>query len=292
MYGKFASGQTQSNGLNNVADVMRFLINVKSERMLRGDRGAVVMPTTSLDIRFDIPDTTQFTPDKIGEGAKGSLKKMDTFPITGSLDKFNNTFTITHEVVARGTADSQTQMSLSAASKGLAFQRDSDMFATFQTGIGATVTAPDTWDDVDGLADPASDIANAIGSILDNTYLLEDETNSISIFVPAVMYPHLAKPMDIFGVQQTIQKWAEDQYKVDFNFTRQLTTNALVMVKSEETAIHLDYVGNDVPLSWVTEDEVGITYSMSNYFKTIIMEDTEGSGTTSNIVEIENIVAP
>ena len=288
-HGSFSAGQSSSVGNQMNADVMRYLINLKSETMLRGDKGTIIMPTGSLDIRFDVPNTTSFTPDKIVEGSKGSLKKLDTFAITGSLDKYANVFQITHETIARGIADAQTQMSMNAAAKGLAIQRDTNIFTALNAGVGSTAAAPDTWDDPNGLADPATDIANAIGSILENTYMTEDESNSLSVFIPAGMFPHLGKPMDINGTIQTVQRWAEDQYKVNFIYTRALDTNALVVVKSQETAIHLDYNGSAVPMSYVTEDSVGTTYEMMNYFKTIIMADADGGTTTKNIYSITDV---
>ena len=285
----FGAGVTNSVGLNSNADVLRRMVNIKSETMLEGTAATVMMPVEVLDVRFDIPNTTSFTPDKIAEGTKGSLKALDTFKVTSSLDKYSNVFTITHETVARGIADTQTTMSLNAAAKGLALQRNTNVFSALTTGIGDTIAAADVWSDTNGLADPASDIANAIGSIGENTFLTPEEMSDITVFYPMSENAHLLKPMDVNGIVRTFADWAQGAYGVTLIPTRNLTTNALVVARSEQNAIHMDYTGNDVPLSFVTEDSAGVTYEIMNYFKTVVLPDTDGGTTNNSIISITGV---
>lgn len=285
----FGAGVTTSVGLNSNADILRRMITVKSETMLEATAAAVMMPVNVLDVRFDIPNTTSFTPDKIAEGTKGSLKALDTFKVTSTLDKYANVFTITPETIARGIADTQTTMSLNAAAQGLALQRNTNAFSAMTTGIGDTIAAADVWSDTNGLADPASDIANAIGSIGENTFLTPSQMRDITVFYPMSENAHLLKPMDVNGIVRTFGSWAEGAYGVKLIPTRSLTTNALVVARHEQNVIHMDYTGNDIDMSFVTVDSAGTTYEIMNYFKTVVLPDVEDGTTNSSIVSITGV---
>jgi|LGOV01.1.fsa_nt_gb hypothetical protein len=271
----------------NKQDILRMLIQTQAENMLVGKNACIMKPISSLDVQMDIPDAVYFDVEEVAEGATGGFKKLGFFNVQKSMKKYETGFTVTHEVKARQQATSQVDMSLDRSARGLAFRKDAEIFTTLAAGKGETAAAAALWDAEE--ADPASDIASAIGRIMDGTYITDEDVKNIAVYYPAKMWTQLAKPIDVNGIIMTLRAWAESEYKISLLPTRQLLTNALVVVKSSETAIHFSYNGKDIPLAFRREDEEGEKYLFRDYFITAIIPETSGGTTTKRIQEITGV---
>lgn len=268
-------------------DLYRILIERQAEEMLTGKNAVEMMDIDSLDIQLDVPAVTYFAPNKSAEGATGRKKRLEFFKVQDSMDKYDTGFLVTHEVKARQQENNQVRMSIGRCSRGLAMERDEEIFTTLEAGAGQTQAAADTWDGPN--ADPADDIANSIGKIMDNTYITDADVKQIGIYYPAVMWSQLAKPVDVNGIQKTLRNWAETEYMISFHPTRNLTTDALAVIKSEETAISMAYKGKDIPLAFEEQDKTGDDYTFVSYFKTFIIPETSAGTTTNRICSITDV---
>lgn len=269
------------------ADVMRLLIERKAEDMLQGKNACVLTDVSVLDVQLDIPAATYFSPEKVAEGAKGGMRKLDFFKVRDTMDKYETGFYVTHETKARQQENTQVDFSIDRCARGLAIEKDTEMFTVLKAGSGQNNAAAATWDAND--ADPASDIAIAIGKIMDNTHITDEDVKNIAIYYPAIMWSQLAKPVDVNGIQKTLRNWAETEYQIKFFPTRLLNTDALAIIKSNETALHLAYTGVDIPRSFFDQDSAGDKYEYTEYFKTIIVPEVDGGTTTNKICKITDV---
>ena len=192
---------------------------------------------------------------------------------------------ITDEANARGLDNVQMRYSMIAAARGLAWSKDTDIKNTIVNGKGGTDAASGLW--TDPTTDIASDVADCIGAIIDNSELNEYTLGQLQIFYPAGLFAHLNKPVQIGEIKDTIRDYLGRQYDMVFNPTKQITQNAYVVVPGEETASHIYYTGNDIKLV-ESEREMGVgeRYLITQLFKTFIMPEEEGGTTNSKIREI------
>lgn len=271
-------------------DIIRDLVYLKAEELLVGKNAMVMMPVDGLDVKFDIPTTTKLTPEEVAEGAVANLQKLTFFQVTATLKKYQTRVLITDESKARQIANNQVQMSIDAAARGLAYQIDSEIFTTLSNGAGNTQAAGSVWSS--GTADPATDIANAIGKILDSTTLTDADLGNLTVFYPAKLFGHVAKPIQVGEIQQTLKNWAEREYHISLMPTRMLTTSALCVVKSMETAVHLTYSGNAVPTA---EEErypgVGDMFLITQYFADKVIPYASGQTTSKRICSITGVAS-
>ncbi len=269
-------------------DILRDLVYLKAEELLVGKNAMVMMPVDALDVKFDIPTATRFTPQEVDEGAVADYQKLKFFQVYANLAKYQTRVLITDESKARQIANSQVQMSLDAAARGLAYQIDYNMFSALSTGAGNTVAAGSVW--TGGTADPATDIANAMGEIMDTTTLTDNDFSNMYIFYPAKLFGHLAKPIQVGEIQQTLRNWAQKEYNINIMPTRMLSTTALCVVKSMETAIHMTYSGNAIPTA---EEEryagVGDMYLITQYFADKVIPYESGQTTSKRICSITSV---
>lgn len=269
-------------------DIIRDLVYLKAEELLVGKNAMVMMPVDALDIKFDIPSTTRFTPDEVAEGAVADYQKLTFFQIYANLKKYQTRVLITDESKARQIANSQVQMSLDAAARGLAYQIDYNIFSALNTGAGNTTAAGSVW--TGGTADPATDIANAMGEIINTTTLTDADFSNMYIFYPAKVFGHLAKPIQVGEIQQTLRNWAQKEYNINIMPTRMLSTSAMCVVKSMETAVHMTYSGSAIPTA---EEEryagVGDMYLITQYFTDKVIPYASGQTTSKRICTITGV---
>ncbi len=270
-------------------DILRQLIYRQAETLFMGQHACVVQGIEALDIKFNIPKAVYFTANKIAQGAKGPKSILEFFDVSSSMDKYETGFVVTHEVKARQLEKNQINLSIDRCARGIAYSADVEIFDTLKTAKGDTTAAAQTWDNT--AADPAGDIATAIGKMLDSTTILDTDISKIGVYFPAKQWGHLVKPQEIDNIRTNIKSWAERELQIVFHPTRQLTTQALVVLKSEETAFHLYYDGPAIPLSFFETDSVGDQYTFHRYFKTVIIPDAENGTTTNRIQEITGVAA-
>jgi len=269
-------------------DIIRDLVYLKAEELLVSKNAMVQMPVDALDVKFDIPTATKFTPQEVSEGAVADYSRLQFFQVYANLKKYQVRVLITDESKARQIANNQVQMSIDAAARGLAYQIDYNSFAALSTGAGNTVAAGAVW--TSGTADPATDIANAMGAVIDSTTLTDADFSNMYIFYPAKVFGHLAKPIQVGEIQQTLKNWAQKEYNINLFPTRMLTTGALCVVKSMETAIHMTYSGSAIPTA---EEEryvgVGDMFLITQYFTDKVIPYASGQTTSKRICSITGV---
>jgi len=132
-----------------------------------------------------------------------------------------------------------------------------------------TVTADTAWN---AGGDVGSDVAEALEIILENSNLTAEELQNIYVVMPAPVYPHVINSV-ISGTDTKIIDFMKENFRINFRLTDKLDTDALVVAKGVETAIHFVYNGADIPT--VEEGEVrgvGYEYLITKYYKTVVPE--------------------
>ncbi len=269
-------------------EIIKRVIYKKAERMLVGANAIPLENSDALDLKFSLPKQTEFKAEKVAEGSRGIRRQLKWYEVQKYLDKYQTEVLITDEAKARSLNKLQTRKSIDAASRGLALAKDEEIFLSLSAGAGHSEAAVGTWD-----TDPTNavtDISKAIAYIMDNTKVLETELKNMNVFYPAKLFGYLTQLTEIENIHRSVLDYMKAQWGIGFFPTRQLSDEALVVVKSEETGFHYTYTGKDVPTS---EEErvpgVGDNYIVTQYFKTFVLPDTEGSTTNKLIYKITNV---
>ena len=271
-------------------ELLREIIYLKAEELMVWKNAVVMQGMDGLELKLMLPKTRRIDPQKIAEGARARYRKVDWFTISEVMEKESVELMITDEANARGLDNVQMRYSMIAAARGLAWSKDTDIKNTIVNGKGGTTPASGLW--TDPSTDIASDVADCIGAIIDNSELNEYTLGQLQIFYPAGLFAHLNKPVQIGEIKDTIRDYLGRQYDMVFNPTKQLTQNAYVVVPGEETASHIYYTGSDIKLV-ESEREMGVgeRYLITQLFKTFIMPEEENGTTNSRIREITGVKA-
>jgi len=269
-------------------ELLREIIYLKAEELMVWKNAVVMQGMDGLELKLMLPKTRRIDPQKIAEGARARYRKVDWFTISEVMEKESVELMITDEANARGLDNVQMRYSMIAAARGLAWSKDTDIKNTIVNGKGGTTPASGLW--TDPSTDIASDVADCIGAIIDNSELNEYTLGQLQIFYPAGLFAHLNKPVQIGEIKDTIRDYLGRQYDMVFNPTKQLTQNAYVVVPGEETASHIYYTGSDIKLV-ESEREMGVgeRYLITQLFKTFIMPEEENGTTNSRIREITGV---
>ena len=271
-------------------ELLREIIYLKAEELMVWKNAVVMQGMDGLELKLMLPKTRRIDPQKIAEGARARYRKVDWFTISEVMEKESVELMITDEANARGLDNVQMRYSMIAAARGLAWSKDTDIKNMIVNGKGGTAPASGLW--TDPTTDIASDVADCIGAIIDNSELNEYTLGQLQIFYPAGLFAHLNKPVQIGEIKDTIRDYLGRQYDMVFNPTKQLTQNAYVVVPGEEIASHIYYTGNDIKLV-ESEREMGVgeRYLITQLFKTFIMPEEENGTTNSRIREITGVKA-
>jgi len=287
----FSDAWTTSTGDIAKKDVMREVLYIEADTMMNAQNGLVIRPTPVLDIRMLLPKTTRIDPTQISEGALAPQSTLEFRNVDTSLEKYQTRLPITYEVKARQLGKEQVRGMLKASARGLAYSKDTEAFTEIAAGAdaGGAVTATDAWDETSS-ADIPDDIATGVQNIVDGTNITEEEIKDIVCFYPMKMKGFLLKNGDLGQMDMSIQSWIENNLGIKMYPTRQLSKTAIMMVKSEETAIHWVYNGEDVPTAEERKVEgVGDEYIFTQYYKTKVIPDTDGGTTTGRIITITGV---
>jgi hypothetical protein len=276
MYKYFGSVTTSDRDMIRM-DIMRELLYKQADELLVMKNAVNMMAIGNLDVKFDIPAATRIAPEQITEGAAAALSTLKFYQVPVSMVKYQTRIRVTDEAKARQIANNQVQMSLVATSRGLAFQMDADIASCLQAGADQTVAANAVWNSTTA-ASPATDFANAIGKIFDNTNILDTDIQNVRLFTPAKIWAHMMKPIEVGYLRQTFKDWMQSQFGIVIYPSRKLTTAALAVIASPETAMFLTYNGTAVPTA---EQEritgVGEEYVLTRYYNTFVVPDKKAN---------------
>lgn len=285
-------GVTSSDADISLADIVKQIVYQKADEMMQGKLAVPMQSMRGLDYKFVIPENWYLDAEEVAEGARAGVKNLATFEISGSLKKYQIPVFINDEVKARQIANSQFQISIDAAAAGLAYKKDTEIFTAINTGAysGNDVAATAYWDAAG--ADPATDIANAIGKILTNTTITDSEINGINFFYPAALFGHTAKPLQIGDVQESLRSWVRKEYSIGLYPTRQLSTTAFAIVNTPRMGVHYTHDGSMIPgAEQYRENGVGDGYLVTQYFKTVIIPYATSQTTSKYIAKVTGIDA-
>jgi len=270
-------------------EVMRQWIETRAEELMVGKELVPVSMMSSLDLKMLYPKVTRFDPEEVAEGAQAGFQSFEWYEVTQSMKKEQTRVRVTDESKARMQADVQTRMSMEFAARGLAWSRDTDIFSVLTTGAATSESASVPWDDA--TADIIGDIAAGIDEILTSTYLTDADIKNIKIAVPMGLWGYLNTPVTTGTMNEVFwSDYIRNKYNIGLLFTRQLTTDALIVVNSPETASHVVYNGNDIPRTEVIRvPAVGEDYYFTHMYKTFIVPESEGGTTNHRIYIIEDV---
>lgn len=271
-------------------EILREIVYLKAEELMVWKNAVVMQGMDALELKLMLPKTKRIDPQKNAEGARGRYRKSEWFNISEVMEEETVELMITDHAKARGLEGVQMRYSLIAAARGLAWAKDTEIMSVITGGAGGTTAASGLW--TDPMTDIASDVADCIGNIIDNTELNEYTLGKLQIYYPAGLFAHLNKPVQIGEIRDTIRDYLGRQYDMVFQPTKQLSTNAYIIVPSEETASHIFYTGSDIALA-ESEREMGVgeRYLIKQLYKTFIMPEEEGVTTNNRIREITNVKA-
>ena len=271
-------------------ELLREIIYLKAEELMVWKNAVVMQGMDGLELKLMLPKTKRIDPQKIAEGARARYRKVDWFNINEVMEKESVELMITDEANARGLDNVQMRYSMIAAARGLAWSKDTDIKNTIVNGKGGTAAASGLW--TDPTTDIASDVADCIGAIIDNSELNEYTLGQLQIYYPAGLFAHFNKPIQIGEIKDTIKDYLGRQHSMSFNPTKQISQNAYIVAPGEETASHIYYTGSDIKLV-ESEREMGVgeRYLITQLFKTFIMPEEENGTTNSRIREITGVKA-
>jgi len=281
---KLNFGVTSSDSDIALENILKEIVYQKADEMLAGKQAIPMKSTPGLDYKFVIPENWYLEAEEISEGSRANIKNMKTFEISGSLKKYQIPIFMNDEVKARQIQNAQMQISLDAAASGLAWKKDTEIFTALSAGAGETISATAQWG-ANG-SDPATDIANAVGKILENTTITDSEINNIAYFYPAKLFGHTAKPLQIGDVQESLRAWVSREFAIKLVPTRQLTTTGLAIVNTPRMGCHYTHDGSAIQgVEQYREAGVGDGFILTQYFKSVIIPTVKGGSTTKYIVK-------
>jgi len=262
----------------------------KAEELLVGKNAVPIQRIKSLDIRLAIPKAAYLEAKKVAEGAVADVETIEWFQANFSMEKYQCHVRVTDEAIARNALANQLRLSIDSAAKGLQIAKDKEIFDTLLAGAGQSVAAAAAWNATG--ATPEDDIAAAIQDITENTVITDADLKNMNLFVPAGLMGYLKKRVEIANMQVPLERALQEEFGINIFYTRNLTSDALLIVKSNETAIHFEYNGTDIKTTEeVRVPGVGTDYIITQYFKTIVIPDDESVTTSSRICKITGVKA-
>jgi len=274
-------------------EIVRKIVEKASDLLSVGVNIIPVVQFDNLDIQWEVPgEISGSYPVAPGAspGAAGAVTWSNKVQL--SLQKYMCEVIIYDESVIRGLNDLQTRWSLRRAAEDKAKKKDYNILSALHSGAGQTVAATATWDNAN--ATPETDITEAIGKILDNSNISENEIQNIHVVVPTKVWSVLLKLQSIHNIQQTLRDYFEKSYGIRFWPSRStaIGNDALVVVKSEQTAVHGVLRPAKIPGGAVEEvrlQGIGRKYVITDYFNTVVIPDTAGGSTSSRICKITGV---
>ena len=168
------------------AAILKDIVFGLADEMLDFKEAVEMRQIKGLDYRFSIPSQTSLTPQDKGEGGRADFQNLTWYDVSGTLNKYQTAMLFTDETKARQTENIQVATAIEAAATGLAQKKDTNIAEALVNGAANSFAATAQWDDeVD--ANPAQDIADAIGRILTNTNIPTSKIADIKLYYPAAL---------------------------------------------------------------------------------------------------------
>ncbi|RLG74823.1 MAG: hypothetical protein DRO14_05275 [Thermoprotei archaeon] len=285
------------------ADIAKELMWKRASLLSVGEKVVPVRNIDTLERKIYWPDlenvSGEFPVPETATAARSPPVQFIEFDITMQMAEYR--WMITYWAKARQQANWQMEAQIRAGSQFFARCIDQQILDALYAGAGATpvtVAAGKEWDSGSADADPEGDIIKAWNNILDESNVGLDEIQNVCLIYPAKVDAVLRSLKMIGNIQQSLQDYLKGSYGFSFYPTRYydetgttgIQDDALLVVKSEETAVHYKYTGNDIPLSMTRELDRGIEYITRQIFGTKVVPSSSGVTTSTRICKIQNVI--
>ena len=267
--------------------------------------GTKVVETVELDtlgVKFDYPSEMTAT-YPVGDTAVAKRETIKWSEFKADLEKAQVHYMITDSAKLRNLSGTQQSIMARRAGEALATSKDNEILGVLHGGAGSSVAASGLWSSVS--TDIEADIIKAWNSILTESNVRTEELQrlGVTLIVPVAAFANLNKLTLIGNVQQTISTYLKTAYGVNILPTRTAelgtssSTDALMFVPGGMTAQHAVLgaraaAAAGVPL--VERERItgsGDDYLITQWYKTVVIEDGSASGQTDRIVKITNVTS-
>jgi len=286
------------------ADIVKRLMWKRATLLSVGEKVVPIRNLNVLDEKWYIPDLEEAAGEfPVPEGAVAARSKPVTWIETGiTMQMAEYRFMITDFAKARGQDNWQMDAQTRAGSEWFAKCIDQQILDALYAGAGATtVTVPSgaEWDSGTADVDPEGDIIKAWSNILAESNVGLEEIRNVCIIYPAKVDSILRGLKMIGNIQQSLQDYLKGSFGFQFFPTRYyheteakgIQDDALVVVKSEETAVHVKYTGAAIPMSETQRIAGrGTEYIVRQIFGTKVVPQSATVATSKRICKIANVI--
>lgn len=207
-------------------NILREKINLRSTHLSVSDRLVVTRPMKSLENQIFATDSSvssvyPVSPDSIGVKERSPPVKFDK--IDASLYMAETRWMVSDDAKLRGAWQWTVDDTRERAAQSLAVQKDNHVLTQLKAAApaGNDVTAANNWDSANG--DVETDIAKAIGKIVDNSDIQQTELEqdqAFAVVMPAKAYSAINKLKLIRNINDTVKNFIQTEYKVRVFFSR------------------------------------------------------------------------
>lgn len=265
-----------------------------------------------LDVQFEYPGqvSAEYPLTDTGVASRQAIKWSK---FNKTLEKGQARFFQSDSATIRRIQQATNKMNVQRAAEAMAVQKDRNILDTLKNGVDSTlsVAAAAKWGEAGD--DPEDDIVKGWSKIVEKSNVQVSisssnatTTDTMFCVVPAQKWGELNKLQLINNVQQSLASYLTGSFQLEFYATRApqadalqkgqtwpITTQALMGVKGDLTAIHGIYDGSEPSVPLVEETRVhgaGYDYIVTQFFNTGIIEDGQaGAGENYRLYEITGV---
>lgn len=296
------------------AEIERQIIVRKAEFLSVGEKLLPSMNFGVLDVQYSYSSEMEGE-YPVPENKVASFEDISWTNFNTTLEKAQVHYGLSDEGNIRQLRDEQTKNGQLKAARALKRIMDYHILDVIVAGGQfadniVSVDAGAQWDSGEVEADPEKDITQAIGKIMTNSRLEEEDLDNkiveMNLVYPATAWSAVRRLKLIGNVQQSYKKYFKETYNLGMYSTRYSTVidstlgggigrDAYVVCKVQEAGIvgHFKPApGKAVPL--VEERRnfgAGMEKLFTNYFKAKISPESSSESSTTYIAKIDNAVA-
>jgi len=273
-------------------EIVKQLIYKRADFISAGVKVVGVQEFENLDLKYAMPSEASVS-YPVPEGAGAALSLIDWTEFSFSMQKAEGRFMITDEARIRGVDNVQWQTSIRRLGENLAYQKDKNILDALVAGAGNTTTATATWDTATA-SQITSDIATALNNVMGAKGVIDTDINRVALILPMKAWTGLLRVVEIGNINRSIRDFIQSGYGIQILPSKYLTTDALMLVKGAETAIHAVLrPPAGIPLVEQKRHEgVGVEYIVRQFFNTkVIPESSTQTSSSDRINVIEDVAS-
>lgn len=285
-------------------DVIKKMMYKRSSLISVGEKILPIVNQTTLEETWYIPDTESVggefpVPD--GATAKRSAP-VQWYPYGIYMQIAEYRYMITYMAKARGRENWQHDVQVRAGSDFFRRCIDEQILDAVYAGAGATdvdVAVGNEWDVNGANMDVEGDIMKAWETIVDESNVAEEEMGEVWVIYPTKVDSKLRGLKLIGNISRSLKDYLKGSFSFNFATTRyydetgttKMQDDAIMIVKSRETGVHVKYTGGVIPLS--ETDKIsgrGMEYLVKQIFGTKIVPESGTVTTNPRICLIKNVI--